>query len=345
MATNAMVDEDMELTLLLSMAGFDHYKEAFDVAGISIKKLLAMTHEELNILATELNMPGDDLFQLQIQIYMQKSGPLSPITPITMRTPERIDGAQVAGHNESPVQPVYATPFQAHQRAQQARQLAAQTAKRKALISPILASTPETWTPTDGAQVDGHNSSSSAGHNSSPVPLGYTTPVRAHPVRAHPVRAHPVRAHQLAAQMAKRKTLGLVFRRSPISPILARTPESWTPPDGAQVAGHNSSSSGHNSSPVPLVYATPIRAHQLGPQMQQIQTSGLVLGTYDEVKLMSYEHSNAMCKSCMLDNKNSGSRVKIYRCRTVLSKKLAKFMGPEMSVCNYCLYWTKKKGA
>ena len=236
-------DSSMELSLFLTVAGLDHYEDAFNLAGVtSAQTLFGMTHEELNDLAMKMNMPGDDLSQLQVQIYCQKIGPLSPISPI-------------------PVQ-----------------------------------QTPEKWTPIIGQPVvpnAGHNAI--VGHNSS---------------------------SSWASPSAGRDSSCSGHYSSP--------------------AGHNSSPAGHNPSPVPQRYATPLRSHQLGVQRQKQKKLELVLKTYKEVKLTSYDHSSDMHKSCMLDNAKSGSRTKIFRCRSVLSKKFKDITPP---VCNYCLHWSKKQGS
>ena len=48
----------------------------------------------------------------------------------------------------------------------------------------------------------------------------------------------------------------------------------------------------------------------------------------------------------MRDNKSGGKRL-IYRCRSVLSKKVKSAMGPDelhpSQKCDYCLYWSKRK--
>ena len=71
MSQHAMGDPSLELSLFLSVAGLEHYQESLDMEGVSLRSLFAMSHEELNDLAIKVNMPGDDLSQLQIQIFCQ----------------------------------------------------------------------------------------------------------------------------------------------------------------------------------------------------------------------------------------------------------------------------------
>ena len=234
--------------------------------GVSLRSLFAMSHEELNDLAIKLNMPGDDLSQLQIQIFCQKSGPLSPISPIPVQTPEK-------------------------------------------------------WTPTvvqPAVSSTGHNSI--AGHNS----RNSNTSGRYSTASGHN-----------STTSGRNSSTGHKSRNSNTSGHMSSSP------------GHMSNSPGHNSnSPVTPIYATPqrahqLRSHQLGAQMQKLRKLELVFKTYKEVKLTSYGHSTDKGMSCMLDNKSSGSRAKVFRCRSMLSKKFQD-MGP-LPPCNYCLHWTLKK--
>ena len=84
----------------------DQYHDSFILAGVgSLKTLFAYDHDELNKLVMEMNMEGEDLIQLQINIYMHKHGPLSPISPIPFQsegkwTPNSL-GVN-AGHKTSP---------------------------------------------------------------------------------------------------------------------------------------------------------------------------------------------------------------------------------------------------
>ena len=73
--------------------------------------------------------------------------------------------------------------------------------------------------------------------------------------------------------------------------------------------------------------------------------------TTKEVKIESLRHSTALGHSAMRDNKSSGRRI-VYRCTSVLSKKVKKEMGPAVAgggeefKCPHCLVWnyTKKIG-
>ena len=73
--------------------------------------------------------------------------------------------------------------------------------------------------------------------------------------------------------------------------------------------------------------------------------------TTHEVKVESLRHSTALGFSAMRDNKKSSKRKIVYRCRSVLSKRLQKKMGPPVAggaqfTCPHCLVWnwTKKVG-
>ena len=63
--------------------------------------------------------------------------------------------------------------------------------------------------------------------------------------------------------------------------------------------------------------------------------------TTEEVKLESYRHSTALGSAAMRDNK-SGKRKIVYRCKSVLSKRLKKQMGPDDGTqykCDHNLTW------
>ena len=64
-----------DFSCFLTVMGLDQYYESFSLERVvSLTTLFAMTHEQLNELAIEMNMPGDDLSQLQIQIFCHKNG-------------------------------------------------------------------------------------------------------------------------------------------------------------------------------------------------------------------------------------------------------------------------------
>jgi len=71
--------------------------------------------------------------------------------------------------------------------------------------------------------------------------------------------------------------------------------------------------------------------------------------TSKEVRLQSLKHSTQLGSSSMRDNKSSGRRKIVYRCKSVLSKRTKKSMGPNVEgteyKCNHCLVWnyTKKR--
>ena len=66
------------------------------------------------------------------------------------------------------------------------------------------------------------------------------------------------------------------------------------------------------------------------------------------VRLESLRHSTALGSSAMRDNKASSKRKIVYRCKSVLSKKLRKAMGPNVDgtqyKCDHCLVWNYRKG-
>ena len=68
----------------------------------------------------------------------------------------------------------------------------------------------------------------------------------------------------------------------------------------------------------------------------------------DEVKLASLKHSCNQGCSCMIDNDKSGGKCRIYRCRSVLSKKLKatrEDAADPSPACQYKLHWSwNKKG-
>ena len=67
--------------------------------------------------------------------------------------------------------------------------------------------------------------------------------------------------------------------------------------------------------------------------------------TAKEVRVESLRHSTALGSSAMRDN-SSGKRKIVYRCKSMLSKRLRKKMGPDVDgyKCDHCLTWnwTKK---
>ena len=71
-----------------------------------------------------------------------------------------------------------------------------------------------------------------------------------------------------------------------------------------------------------------------------------VVATAKQARLASLRHSTQEGSSAMKDPK-SGSRRLVYRCTSVLSKKVKKSMGPEplhpSQQCKYCLYWSRNK--
>ena len=69
------------------------------------------------------------------------------------------------------------------------------------------------------------------------------------------------------------------------------------------------------------------------------------------VRLESLRHSTALGSSAMRDNKKSGTRKIVFRCKSMLSKRLRKAMGPQnvegpAYKCDHCLTWSfrKKRG-
>ena len=69
------------------------------------------------------------------------------------------------------------------------------------------------------------------------------------------------------------------------------------------------------------------------------------------VRLESLRHSTALGSSAMRDNKKSGTRKIVFRCKSMLSKRLRKDMTPQNAEgpaykCDHCLTWSfrKKRG-
>ena len=67
-----------------------------------------------------------------------------------------------------------------------------------------------------------------------------------------------------------------------------------------------------------------------------------VYDTWTKARVASYNHSTQLSCSAMMDNKSSGGRYKIVRCRTVLSKKKASGEGGGPK-CAYKLKWSRDK--
>ena len=69
------------------------------------------------------------------------------------------------------------------------------------------------------------------------------------------------------------------------------------------------------------------------------------LASSKQVRVESLRHSNQQGHSAMRDNKSGGNRI-MYRCSSVLSKRVKAKMGPgelhESQKCKYCLMWRKK---
>ena len=69
--------------------------------------------------------------------------------------------------------------------------------------------------------------------------------------------------------------------------------------------------------------------------------------THKEVRLESLRHSTLLHSSSMRDNKASSKRKIVYRCRSVLSKRVKKSMGPDVAgteyKCSHCLVWNWRK--
>ena len=82
---------------------------------------------------------------------------------------------------------------------------------------------------------------------------------------------------------------------------------------------------------------------QIGPNEANNNAPLLkVYDTWPKARLASLNHSTSLGHSAMSDNAKSGSKRKILRCRTVLSKKKASDEddGPK---CPYMLLWTKNR--
>ena len=66
------------------------------------------------------------------------------------------------------------------------------------------------------------------------------------------------------------------------------------------------------------------------------------------VRLESLRHSTALGSSAMRDNKKSGSKKIVFRCKSMLSKRTKKSVGPEIAEgpahkCDHCLTWNFRK--
>jgi len=117
-------------------------------------------------------------------------------------------------------------------------------------------------------------------------------------------------------------------------------PEEMGPPEMAAAA------TGPTGPSVPMV---PMVPHELGPQTVSSLKASLrkTYTTWAQARLASLNYSTHLGCSVMLDNKRSGGRRKILRCRTELSKKKRDnnavedaYGGPK---CPHYLLWTKNK--
>ena len=96
----------------------------------------------------------------------------------------------------------------------------------------------------------------------------------------------------------------------------------------------------------PTVLAVRDGVAQIGPnEIGPNEVDGPLLKVYDswkKARVASLNHSTNLGCSAMSDNKKSGGRYKILRCRSVLSKKKAtdEDDGPK---CEYILVWSKDK--
>ena len=121
--TDVVFDRDStEMGQFLRATGLEQYQQSLSLVGVvSLHNLTSLSHEELEELAVEINMPGEDLHQLEIQIYICKHGPTMPVGPlipipiITKVDTSDTSGAQVqqvleeqdivVGHNVNNVGP------------------------------------------------------------------------------------------------------------------------------------------------------------------------------------------------------------------------------------------------
>ena len=245
--------ESTEMAQFLRSAGLEQYQQSLSLVGVvSLENLTSLSHEELEELAVEINMSGEDLQQLEIQIYIFKHGPTMPVGPfIPIPIVTKVDASDTSG---AQVQQVLE--------------------EQDSVVGPNVNNV-GTNVNNVGSNVNnvGPNINNDVGPNI--VPMIPTSNV-----------------------------------------------------------GPNEST---------MIPVSALSAHPLGAQTQIKRRLQRVCQTYKEVKLASYNHSNDVSASCMLDSKKSGSHAKIFRCRTVLSRKFhAEDMGP-IPVCNYLLHWTKRK--
>ena len=64
--TDVVFDRDStEMGQFLRAAGLEQYQQSLSLVGVvSLQNLTSLSHEELEELAVEINMPGEDLHQL-----------------------------------------------------------------------------------------------------------------------------------------------------------------------------------------------------------------------------------------------------------------------------------------
>ena len=79
----------------------------------------------------------------------------------------------------------------------------------------------------------------------------------------------------------------------------------------------------------------------LGPNLSIYEPLKQVYAKWAQARLVSERFSTNLGCSCMLDNKSSGGRRKILRCRTVLSKKRKRTTDEQP--CEHMLLWTKDR--
>ena len=98
--TDVIFDKDStEMGQFLRSAGLEQYQQSLSLVGVgAVENLTSLSHEELEELAVEINMPGEDLHQLEIQIYILKHGPTMPVgalEPIPIVT--KVDTSDTSG--------------------------------------------------------------------------------------------------------------------------------------------------------------------------------------------------------------------------------------------------------
>ena len=116
--------------------------------------------------------------------------------------------------------------------------------------------------------------------------------------------------------------------------------------DAVNLGGSNSCTNSCTGDDTAVAAATAASAEGSRPSKRKREgPNGLpkVCWNSKDVRVVSLRHSTQLGASAMRDNKSGGKRI-IFRCRSVLSKRVKKAMGPgATSECKHCLIWNKRK--